>query len=108
MKSWASESLRSMEPNPFGTIRQKLQGRTDVINLSSGDPEFPTPPHIVEAAYQAMKSGETHYTMTNGIPELRTEIAKYYFVDQCLDIRITPIYPLPPLTYSPTYYSARE
>jgi len=67
-----------MEPNPFGAIRQKLQGMTDVINLSSGDPEFPMPPHIVEAAYEAMKSGETHYTMTNGISELRTEIAKYY------------------------------
>ena len=78
MKSWASESLRSMEPNPFGTIRQKLQGRTDVINLSSGDPEFPTPPHIVEAAYAAMKGGETHYTMTSGISELRAEISKYY------------------------------
>jgi aminotransferase len=76
--SWASESLRSMEPNPFGAIRQKLQGMTDVINLSSGDPEFPTPPHIVEAAYEAMKNGETHYTMTNGISELRTEITKYY------------------------------
>ena len=65
-----------MEPNPFGAIRQKLQGMTDVINLSSGDPEFPTPPHIVEAAYEAMKSGETHYTMTNGIPELRAERAR--------------------------------
>ena len=78
MKRWASTSLRSMEPNPFGAIRQKLQGRLDVINLSSGDPEFPTPPHIVEAAVHAMRCGETHYTMTNGIPELREEIANYY------------------------------
>ena len=78
MNRWVSNSLRSMEPNPFGAIRQKLQGMTDVINLSSGDPEFSTPPHIVEAAIKAMKSGETHYTMTNGIPELRAEISKYY------------------------------
>ena len=78
MKRWVSDSLRSMEPNPFGAIRQKLQGMTDVINLSSGDPEFPTPSHIVEAAIKAMKKGETHYTMTNGIPELRAEISKYY------------------------------
>jgi aspartate/methionine/tyrosine aminotransferase len=67
-----------MESNPFGAIRQKLQGMTDVINLSSGDPDFPTPLHIVEAACKALKEGVTHYTLTNGIPELREEIAKYY------------------------------
>jgi aspartate/methionine/tyrosine aminotransferase len=76
--SWASESLKSMEPNPFGAIRQKLQGKKNVINLSSGDPGFSTPNHIVKAAYQAILGGETHYTMTSGIPELRNEISNYY------------------------------
>jgi aspartate/methionine/tyrosine aminotransferase len=75
---WASKSLKEMEPNPFGAIRQKIQNMKDVVNLSSGDPDFPTPPHIVEAAYKALKEGWTHYTLTNGIPELREEIAKYY------------------------------
>ena len=76
--SWASKSLKSMEPNPFGAIRQKLQGKKNVINLSSGDPEFSTPSHIVKAAYHAILDGETHYTMTSGIPELRNEISNYY------------------------------
>jgi aspartate/methionine/tyrosine aminotransferase len=67
-----------MEPNPFGAIRQKLQGKKDVINLSSGDPEFSTPSHIVKAAHRALLDGETRYTMTSGIPELRKEIANYY------------------------------
>jgi aspartate/methionine/tyrosine aminotransferase len=62
-----------MEPNPFGD-----QGMTDVINLSSGDPGFSTPDHIVKAALSALQEGETHYTMTNGIFELRREISKYY------------------------------
>jgi aspartate/methionine/tyrosine aminotransferase len=87
MKRWASNSLRSMESDPFGAIRQKLQGMTDIINLSSGDPEFSTPSHIVNAAIQAMKNGETHYTMTNGIPELRAEIAKYY---KKFDVTVDP------------------
>jgi aspartate/methionine/tyrosine aminotransferase len=67
-----------MEPNPFGAIRKKLQGKKDVINLSSGDPGFSTPSHIVKAAQQALQDGETHYTMSSGIPELRKEIANYY------------------------------
>ena len=39
----------------------KLEGR-DVIALSSGQPDFPTPSHIIEAAMQAAKRGETKYT----------------------------------------------
>jgi aminotransferase len=76
--SWASKSLKEMEPDPFGAIKLKIQGKKDVINLSSGDPTFPTPSHICKAAYQAIQNGETRYTMTNGIPELRNEIANYY------------------------------
>ena len=92
---WASKSLKEMEPNPFGAIRQKLRNMKDVVNLSSGDPDFPTPPHIVEAAYKALKEGVTHYTLTNGIPELREEIAKYYKkfevnVDPEEEIIVTP------------------
>jgi len=84
-----------MEPNPFGAIRQKLRNMKDVVNLSSGDPDFPTPLHIVEAAYKALKEGVTHYTLTNGIPELREEIAKYYKkfevnVDPEEEIIVTP------------------
>ena len=87
MSKWASSSLGSMEPNPFGAIRQKLQGMKNVINLSSGDPEFSTPQHIVEAAIEALRSGDTHYTMTNGIPELRNEISKYYTK---FDVEVNP------------------
>lgn len=74
---WACKSLRDMAPQPFAEIRRRLEGKTDVINLSSGDPGFPTPAHVVDAAYTAMKTGATHYTMTSGIPELRAEIAEY-------------------------------
>ena len=50
------------------------QGR-DVIHLEIGEPDFDTPQHIVEAACQALRSGETHYTPSAGIPELREAIA---------------------------------
>jgi len=75
---WASKSLKEMEPDPFGAIRERIRTMSDVINLSSGDPDFPTPSHIVEAAYDALSEGMTHYTLTSGLPELRDEIARYY------------------------------
>ena len=43
----------------------KLEGR-DVIALSSGQPDFPTPSHIIEAAMQAANRGETKYTTISG------------------------------------------
>jgi aspartate aminotransferase len=54
--------------------RLQAQGRS-VIDLSGGEPDFPTAPHIVQAAVQAMESGFTHYVPSQGIPELRRAIA---------------------------------
>ncbi|MBA2617857.1 MAG: pyridoxal phosphate-dependent aminotransferase [Rubrobacter sp.] len=47
----------------------------DIIHLEIGEPDFDTADHIVEAGCQALRSGETHYTPTAGIPELREAIA---------------------------------
>ncbi len=47
----------------------------DVIDLSLGEPDFPTPAHIVDAAYEAAKRGETLYTAPAGTPALREAIA---------------------------------
>jgi aspartate aminotransferase len=48
-----------------------------VIHLEIGEPDFPTPPHIVEAAKTALDQGWTHYGPTQGLPELREAIAAY-------------------------------
>jgi aminotransferase len=47
----------------------------DVISLGVGEPDFPTPAPIIEAAFQAAKAGKTGYTANAGLPELREEIA---------------------------------
>jgi len=47
----------------------------DVVDLSVGEPDFPTPEPIVEAGKAAMDAGHTGYTPSNGIPELRQAIA---------------------------------
>ena len=54
----------------------EAQGRS-VIHLEIGEPDFPTPPHVVEAAKQALDEGWTHYGPTQGQPELREAIAAH-------------------------------
>ncbi|RLG07572.1 MAG: pyridoxal phosphate-dependent aminotransferase [Thaumarchaeota archaeon] len=55
--------------------RVEAAGRK-VAHLEIGDAGFDTPDHIKEAAVEALKRGETHYTPTVGIPELRQAIAE--------------------------------
>jgi aspartate aminotransferase len=50
-------------------------GGRDIIALSTGEPDFPTPAHVVEAAHQAALAGKTRYPATVGTPELRKAIA---------------------------------
>ncbi len=46
----------------------------DVLELAQGEPDFNTPDHVIEAAYRAMKDGQTHYTPTDGTVELKAAI----------------------------------
>ena len=52
----------------------KAQG-IDVIDLSLGEPDFPTPIHIRNAAKEALDKGYTKYTPVAGFPELRKAVS---------------------------------
>src|ERR1017187_3732844 len=54
----------------------EAQGKS-VIHLEIGEPDFPTPSHIVEAAKKALDEGWTHYGPTQGYPDLREAIAAH-------------------------------
>jgi aspartate aminotransferase len=54
------------------------QGRS-IINLGIGQPDFPTPEHIVEAGRKALADGHHGYTPANGIPALRAAVAADLF-----------------------------
>ncbi len=57
--------------------QMKASGR-DVISFGAGEPDFATPPHIVEAAVQAAQDPRNHkYTANAGLPELREAIARF-------------------------------
>jgi aspartate aminotransferase len=66
------------EENAFAVLARATdlarQGR-DIINLGIGQPDFPTPPHIVEAAVKALRDGHHGYTPATGILPLREGVA---------------------------------
>jgi len=76
-----SKRIRNVQPS--GTVmlankvkRLKSQG-LDVLSFTLGEPDFPTPQHIVDAAKKALDDGMTHYTQSLGIPELREAVAEH-------------------------------
>lgn len=62
----------------------RAQGH-DVISLSLGEPDFDTPDHIKEAAYQALKDSYTKYTPVAGLPDLTKAISEKFKRDNNLD-----------------------
>ncbi len=66
------------EENAFAVLARAGElaaGGKDVINLGIGQPDFPTPANIVEAAVKALRDGQHGYTPATGIPELRETVA---------------------------------
>jgi aspartate aminotransferase len=62
------------------------QGKS-IIHLEIGEPDFPTPPHVVEAGKRALDEGWTKYGPPGGLPELRDAIAAY--VSRTRGIRVS-------------------
>jgi aspartate aminotransferase len=63
---------------PVSRIREIMElawGDSEAIHLEVGEPDFPTPEHVVEAAYVAAKAGRTRYAPNAGLPELREALA---------------------------------
>ena len=59
----------------------------DVINLSFGEPDFPTPQHIKDAAKKALDDGFTFYTPVAGYPDLKKAICEKFKRDNNLDFK---------------------
>ena len=57
----------------------------DVCGFGAGEPDLRTPPHIVEAAMQALRDGHTRYTPSSGIPQLREAITEKLLIDNNLE-----------------------
>ena len=58
-------------------LMEMAAGMSDIIALGRGDPDLPTPPHIVAAANQAMRQQRTGLSPIKGLPQLRRAIADH-------------------------------
>ncbi|MEM6449604.1 MAG: pyridoxal phosphate-dependent aminotransferase [Cyanobacteria bacterium P01_D01_bin.105] len=80
MTSFATRMTRLGTESAFEYLAKakqlEAQGQ-DIIHLEIGQPDFPTAPHICDAAYQAMQEGYTGYGPAAGLPELRAAIAEH-------------------------------
>jgi len=73
-------------------LAKKLKAEgIDVISLTAGEPDFPTPRHIKDAAIKAIEENFTKYTINAGIPELRTAIAHKLQRDNNIEVEPSQI-----------------
>jgi aspartate/methionine/tyrosine aminotransferase len=77
-----SDRARDIQPFQVMDILARARameaaGRS-IIHMEIGEPDFPTPPPIVEAGIRALKEGYTHYTSALGLPALREAISVFY------------------------------
>ena len=81
--------LNRIQPSP--TIAMSIKARElkaegkDIIELAAGEPDFPTPSHIIEAAEEAMSRGETKYTDPDGTPTLKQAVCDKFKRDNNLE-----------------------
>jgi aminotransferase len=71
----------AMQAIPVSGIRRMINRAAeleDVLHLSIGQPDFPTPRHIIDAHIHALEAGQTGYTMDAGLPELLQALSDYY------------------------------
>lgn len=76
-----SQISTSMIRRMFEIVEKARKEGREIISLTIGEPDFDTPPEVVERACRAMNEGFTHYTSNFGLEELREAIAERYGVD---------------------------
>jgi LL-diaminopimelate aminotransferase len=79
----AAQRIRALPPYVFAELDRKMQAKraegVDVISLGIGDPDQPTPRHIVEALQEAAEDPSTHqYPSYVGMPAMRRAVADWY------------------------------
>ena len=90
-----SKRVRAIKPSPTLAVSNlasqlRAEGR-DVIGLGAGEPDFDTPDHIREAAIEAIRNGDTHYTAVDGTPALKKAIIDKFQRDNGLSYQADQI-----------------
>ena len=72
-----SKTVVDLKPSGIRKFFDLLGGLDDVVALTVGQPDFPTPWHVREAGIESLEQGKTYYTSNAGTEELRLELSKY-------------------------------
>ncbi|HEY9202441.1 MAG TPA: pyridoxal phosphate-dependent aminotransferase [Gammaproteobacteria bacterium] len=88
MGTQASNRIQKVKPSPtlaVTALAQQLRaaGR-DVVGLAAGEPDFPTPDHVKQAAIDAIHDNQTKYTAVDGMPSLKQAIINKFKQDNGL------------------------
>ena len=87
--SFIASRINRIKPSPSSMAGQRARelrasGR-DIVGLTSGEPDFDTPPNVCEAVVRAMAASKTKYTDVGGTPELKAAICEKFRRDNDLD-----------------------
>ena len=90
--SFKIQQLEESQTLAFTALaRQLRETGADVVSLTAGEPDFPTPMHIKMTAIRAIEENFTHYTANNGIPELLKAIKQKFERDNRLTFDVSQI-----------------
>ncbi len=87
------ERIKRLPPYTLGVVVQMMtEARKkggDIVNLGMGNPDVPTPPHIVMKLVEAAQKGKNHrYSVSRGLPKLRVAICNWY--KRNFDVELDP------------------
>lgn len=92
---YVSSRLSPVKPSPSASVSAAARALRakgeDVIDLGLGEPDFDTPNHIIDAAYEAAKRGETRYTPMEGTAALREAVIGKLKRDNSLDYALSEV-----------------
>ncbi len=77
MRQFVAQKVQTVKPSGIRRFFDIAATMDDVISLGIGEPDFDTPPAIIQAGIHSLHAGETHYTSNSGIRELRAALAEH-------------------------------
>src|SRR3990170_8275617 len=72
-----AQRVRDVPPSGIRKFFDVIATMPDVISLGVGEPDFTTPPQVIEAGVRSLRAGRTHYTSNYGTLELRRALASH-------------------------------
>lgn len=88
MRDFVANHIRTVPPSGIRRFFDIAATMDDVISLGIGEPDFDTPPAIVDAGIASLNAQETHYTSNSGILALRIALAEH--LEQLYGVRYDP------------------